>query len=60
MEIFLGVLVGGAALVTVLLLIVARRSRNRSTLDPSKDLYGGVPRGTEVHPTVFDWEQYRP
>ncbi|WP_212840983.1 hypothetical protein [Catellatospora sp. IY07-71] len=60
MEIFVGVLAGGAVLVTVLLVIAARRSRSRSTLDPSQDLYSGVPRGTEVHPTVFDWEQYRP
>ncbi len=54
MEILICVLVVTAVLIGLMLLVVARRSRSRSTLDPSDDLYRDFTPGSEIHPTVFD------
>ncbi|MEV4415407.1 hypothetical protein [Catellatospora sp. NPDC049609] len=54
MEVLLCVLVVGAVLIALMVLTGARRSRSRSSRDPSKDVYQDFPRGTEVHPNVID------
>lgn len=58
MEFLICVLVVMAVLIGVMLLVVARRSRSRSALNPSQDLYQDFPRGTEIHPTVIDGPQF--
>ncbi|WP_212840985.1 hypothetical protein [Catellatospora sp. IY07-71] len=43
MEFLVGMFVVTAVLVAVMVFIVARRSRSRSALDPSRDLHQGFP-----------------
>ncbi|MFC7763605.1 hypothetical protein ACFQY4_40360 [Catellatospora bangladeshensis] len=43
MEVLVGMFAVTAVLIAAMLLIVSRRSRSRSTLDPSRDLHQGFP-----------------
>ncbi|WP_120318462.1 hypothetical protein [Catellatospora citrea] len=43
MEFVVGLFVVTAVLIAVMLLVVARRGRSRSMLDPSRDTYQGFP-----------------
>ncbi len=43
MELLAGIAAVTAVLVAVMVFIVSRRSRSRSALDPSRDLYHGFP-----------------
>ncbi|MEV4416915.1 hypothetical protein [Catellatospora sp. NPDC049609] len=50
MEFVVGLLVVTVALIAVMLFVVARRSRSRSKLDPSRDVYRGYPEDKTLNP----------